>query len=215
MFQMKKPTENRPSKIGNAAIDNRKSAMVKYELALDVLRSFGEARLPVTGASMLPSIWPGDILEVRAQRPRADQPCHSDDRSDEESAFEDLKEQQIPLPRLRDRNDSGGGLAICPGEIVLFARQGRLVAHRVLRKIYQQEGLFLLTRGDRLRKPDPPVSPEELLGRVTAIVRGDRRIAPRLTLWSRAASWVFSHSDIATRLVLWVRGQVRDVKCEG
>jgi hypothetical protein len=37
----------------------------KRDLALEVLRLFGEARLPVTGASMLPNLWPGDVLIVK------------------------------------------------------------------------------------------------------------------------------------------------------
>ena len=40
---------------------------LKFDLAVEVLRSFGTAKLPVTGASMLPSFWPGDILEVHRQ----------------------------------------------------------------------------------------------------------------------------------------------------
>lgn len=37
---------------------------VKCELAREVLRSFGTLRLEVTGLSMLPSVWPGDILFI-------------------------------------------------------------------------------------------------------------------------------------------------------
>lgn len=37
----------------------------KRELAAQVVRQFGEVRLQVSGASMLPSIWPGDVLTVR------------------------------------------------------------------------------------------------------------------------------------------------------
>lgn len=37
----------------------------KCDLAADVIRQFGEVRLKVTGASMLPSVWPGDVLTVR------------------------------------------------------------------------------------------------------------------------------------------------------
>ncbi|MFZ0961732.1 MAG: S24/S26 family peptidase [Terriglobia bacterium] len=37
------------------------------ELAAEVLRSSGRLRLRATGASMLPAIWPGDILSVRSQ----------------------------------------------------------------------------------------------------------------------------------------------------
>jgi len=39
----------------------------KRDLAAEALRQFGEVRLKVTGTSMLPSVWPGDILTVRKQ----------------------------------------------------------------------------------------------------------------------------------------------------
>ena len=60
------------------------------ELAAEVLRSFGRLRLGATGASMLPAIWPGDILSVHSH-----------------NVAEAL-----------------------PGDIVLFGRPGKLVAHR-------------------------------------------------------------------------------------
>lgn len=47
------------------------AAAVKYELASEVLRSFGSLRFAATGWSMLPSVWPGETLAV--QRVRADQ----------------------------------------------------------------------------------------------------------------------------------------------
>jgi len=37
---------------------------VKRNLVADLARSFGRVRLRVNGTSMLPSIWPGDILTV-------------------------------------------------------------------------------------------------------------------------------------------------------
>ncbi|MGA2437090.1 MAG: S24/S26 family peptidase [Acidobacteriaceae bacterium] len=37
----------------------------KHDLAVEVVRRFGEVRLKVNGASMLPSVWPGDIVTVR------------------------------------------------------------------------------------------------------------------------------------------------------
>ena len=37
---------------------------VKRNLVADVARSFGQVRLQVTGCSMLPAVWPGDILTV-------------------------------------------------------------------------------------------------------------------------------------------------------
>jgi len=41
----------------------------KCQLAADVLRSFGVLRLGVTGCSMMPSIWSGDVLEIRREDP--------------------------------------------------------------------------------------------------------------------------------------------------
>jgi signal peptidase I len=35
------------------------------ELVAEVVRRFGGARLKVAGASMLPAIWPGDVITVR------------------------------------------------------------------------------------------------------------------------------------------------------
>jgi len=37
----------------------------KHRLVVELIRQFGEVRLKATGTSMLPSVWPGDILTVR------------------------------------------------------------------------------------------------------------------------------------------------------
>jgi len=138
------------------------NSTIQGQLFLEVLQSFGEARLAVTGTSMLSAIWPGDILDVQRRSPAQ----------------------------------------IAPGEVVLFAREGRFFAHRVLEKVCRRERTLLVTRGDRLQDPDPLVSGEELLGRVTAVMRGGRRLEPQLTPWDRAASWVLSRSELLTRMVV-------------
>jgi signal peptidase I len=38
------------------------------KLVADVARGFGQARLSVTGASMIPAIWPGDVISVRRRK---------------------------------------------------------------------------------------------------------------------------------------------------
>jgi hypothetical protein len=43
----------------------QRSSALGCELATDVVRSFGEVRLKVIGASMLPSVWPGDVVTVQ------------------------------------------------------------------------------------------------------------------------------------------------------
>jgi len=68
------------------------------------------------------------------------------------------------------------------GDIVLFAREGRLFAHRVVSSAGQHGGGRLVTRGDALRAPDPPVTPAELLGRVCLILRAGKWTAPRAGL---------------------------------
>lgn len=69
---------------------------------------------------------------------------------------------------------------VSKGEIVLWSREGRLFAHRVVACAGSLEKPLLITRGDRIRHNDPPVSPNQLLGRVTSIQsngieRGDQK----------------------------------------
>ena len=140
------------------------------ELAAEVLRSSGRLRLRATGASMLPAVWPGDILSVRSH---------------------DVVEA-------------------LPGDIVLFAREGRLVAHRVVERTLCEDRIQWVTRGDSVGGNDAPVSSHQLLGRVTAIERGSRQITPHQSVASRLASWILCRSDLAIRVLLrlwgWVLG---------
>ena len=123
---------------------------LKCELASQVLHAFGTLHLGVTGFSMLPSLWPGDILFIERR---------------------DMRE-------------------IAAGDIVLFARQGKLVAHRVLFKTAIGEDLHAVTRGDSLLSADCPVSPTELLGSVRQILRARKYVEPRADLgfWARVTS---------------------------
>ena len=70
---------------------------------------------------------------------------------------------------------------IFPGEVILFSQKGRLFVHRVVdRKVVAVAGgsgeSCLITRGDRLRHDDPPVSSPELLGRVVSIERDNQKV---------------------------------------
>ena len=137
---------------------------LKCELASDVMRSFGRLRLKVTGCSMLPVIWPGDILELERAK-----------RSD-----------------------------LTHGEIVLFSRDRRLIAHRVLRT----SGSVIVTRGDAMPYIDPVVAEDELLGRVACILRDGIRIRPSKTLSfsQRAVAGLVRSSDFAARVVVGIHG---------
>jgi len=93
---------------------------------------------------------------------------------------------------------------ISPGEIVLFARGGRLFAHRVLSTAGSSAQPCLITRGDRLPQNDPPVFASHLLGRVVSISRSRRQIVPRARLSKpqRVACRLLWSSDRATYLYL-------------
>ena len=158
------------SAISNAAAENR--ALVRCQLAADAVRVFGKLRLKVTGSSMLPTIWPGDVLEVRHQ----------------------------------------GVAEIQSGDVVLFQRQGQLVAHRVVHRLGRPGGNLLITRGDRQSAADPPMTKEEILGRVTEVLRGNHRKVPRLTFGCWVGAWILSRSDFLTRVLLHLSNRLPSIR---
>jgi hypothetical protein len=97
------------------------------------------------------------------------------------------------------------------GEIAVFTRRDRLFAHRVV-DLGQGANLHLVTCGDSLYERDLPVLSHELLGRVTSIIRGPRRIKPHTTLLSRLASSLFKESDFLTRCLLWLLCRTRSLR---
>jgi signal peptidase len=138
---------------------------VKCELAGEVLRSSGKLRLQVTGWSMLPAVWPGDLLVI-------------------------------------DRAESKD---VAKGDIVLFGRDRRLFAHRVVSTGLGDSGI--LTRGDAMPAPDPIVREGELLGKVSFVVRNGRCLAPRRPrLSERAIAALVRSSSLAARVVVGVHG---------
>jgi signal peptidase I len=87
---------------------------------------------------------------------------------------------------------------IQPGKIVLYKREGGLVAHRVVAR----DGESLLTRGDSVSKADAPVQAEEIVGEIVAIIRRGQRVALELTLGRRMVAWVLRRSNFSTRALL-------------
>ena len=113
---------------------------------------------------------------------------------------------------------------ISAGDVVLVSKSGRLFVHRVVGRRAvgpaqnASDGAPLITRGDRLAHNDPQVSPDELLGRVISLERGDRQIE----LQQRESSGPFARllraSDRATYLYVrlvagWRSLFFRGVKC--
>lgn len=128
------------------------------ELVLDVACTSGEVSLKLTGTSMLPAVWPGDVVTV----------------------------QRCNLAELQ------------PRQIVLFRREGGLVAHRVV-SVAQDH---VITQGDSLPSRDLPVSPLEIVGQVIGISRNGRSVPVGFSLWQRNAAFFLRRSDFCLRLLL-------------
>lgn len=128
------------------------------ELVVELARRFGEVQLRVTGASMLPSVRPGDVLSVR------------------HCVISDLQ----------------------PGQILLYRRHGKLVAHRVIR-IHSDS---VTTRGDSVYNDDLPIEESDIVGQVFSVLRRGRPVSDQPSLLHRAASYILRRSDFCTRLAM-------------
>jgi signal peptidase I len=97
---------------------------------------------------------------------------------------------------------------VSEGDIVLFGRDRRLFAHRVVPATNDAQDRGILTRGDAMPQPDAPVSANELLGRVTHIERNGKCIEPSKSLRfsERAVAALVRRSDVAARVVVGVHG---------
>ena len=128
------------------------------ELITAVAHTSGEVSLKLTGTSMLPAVWPGDVVTV----------------------------QRCNLAELQ------------PRQIVLFRREGGLVAHRVV-SVAQDH---VITQGDSLPSRDLPVTLIEIVGQVTGISRNGRSVPVGLSFWQHSAAFFLRRSDFCLRLLL-------------
>jgi signal peptidase I len=96
--------------------------------------------------------------------------------------------------------------AICPGDevliqscdsnecgvddVVAFRREGRIFVHRIIKS---EEGR-MVTQGDAVAIPDAPVTADEFLGKVTAVVRDGANVNTAPSLVQRAAAAIFRRS---------------------
>ncbi len=62
------------------------------------------------------------------------------------------------------------------GDVVLVGREGKFCAHRIIAAAGDRDNPQWITQGDALPKPDRPVAGNELLGRVTYLIREGKLI---------------------------------------
>ena len=96
---------------------------------------------------------------------------------------------------------------VSEGDIVLFVRDRRFFVHRVVTK-GQTCDAAILTCGDAMPAPDPPVPPSDLLGKVSFILRNGECIEPARNprFSERAVSALVRRSTFATRVLVSVHG---------
>jgi signal peptidase I len=89
-----------------------------------------------------------------------------------------------------------GSEGVRRGDVIVFWRAGRLIAHRVLSIFDSCPGLAVVTKGDNAPWRDQPLEASEIVGRVLAIERDDKRVDLDTPTW-RVLSWLIAASTLA------------------
>lgn len=92
------------------------------------------------------------------------------------------------------------------GDVVLVGREGGLCAHRVVGAAGEPASSQWITQGDALPVPDRPVAANELLGRVTHLIRAGNLIAVRAELSgiNKVVAKVVRRSGSAARALVYL-----------
>jgi hypothetical protein len=92
------------------------------------------------------------------------------------------------------------------GDVALIGRGAKLCAHRVVSATGPSENRRWITQGDALPVADPPASPEQMLGRVTHLVRAGKSIPvkPQLGGVDRLIAIVVRRSFTAARAFVYL-----------
>lgn len=103
---------------------------------------------------------------------------------------------------------------VSEGDIVLFRRERRLFAHRVIVATDNAGEREFVTRGDGMPQSDPSGDKSELLGKVAFILRNGRVIKPgtNLSIGQRAVAAVVQRSDSAARVIVGLYGMRQSSK---
>ncbi len=158
------------------------------ELAGEIVRTFGRVRVRVTGTSMIPAVWPGDVLVVER---RAVEKIQRGEIAVAERAGRLVAHRVVstpassaPKPTATNAGRPSVALGFSPASSAVIAP--------------------LLTRGDSQLAPDEPLHPEELLGTVVLIERGRAARQPRraLNFAAKLVAGMAQRSTTATRVLV-------------
>jgi hypothetical protein len=98
------------------------------------------------------------------------------------------------------------------GEVVLVGRDRRLCAHRVVSRVEGSGNPHWITQGDAMSVPDRPVSENELLGRVTSVIRAGRFIAlpAEMNVAAKLIAKIVRRSVPAARALVYLHGIIQN-----
>jgi hypothetical protein len=107
------------------------------------------------------------------------------------------------------------------GDLVLVGREGKLCAHRVVGTAGHPENPQWITQGDALPVPDRPVAENELLGRITYLIRAGKLIAvpTKLDVIDTLIAKIVRRSRLAACALVYLHRMVQTpqepVPCQG
>jgi len=88
----------------------------------------------------------------------------------------------FPLIRTGDRIIIKPVRSPAPGDVIVFKKNDELVCHR-LKRIFVKNGIsFLQTKGDNQFKPDEPITPSDILGKIVEIDRSNVTFGRKMLL---------------------------------
>ena len=101
------------------------------------------------------------------------------------------------------------------GNILVFLRSKRLVAHRLISAAESVEKSTFIAQGDALPSADYPGSPSKVLGIVTRIIRRGKNISPssRLKSYQRLVGILAWRSNVIARILIRVQSIYSMARC--
>jgi hypothetical protein len=112
------------------------------------------------------------------------------------------------LPLLREGDQvlvAHGHAGVRRGDVVVFRREGQMVAHRVLRVVDGETGPTFVTKGDNAPDLDPPLGADEIVGRVLAIRRGEWQMSLNTPAWRVLGLLIAVATLVWRKLYGWTR----------
>ena len=133
----------------------------KCSLAAELLGCFGELRLRATGTSMLPALWPGDLITIRVEEfdrvSRGDMILYArDNRFFIHRVIKtQIKSDSCILITRGDALSENDPPVCVPeflGKVACIHRFGRQVSMRQSRSVWSQAFAAILSRSDLVRR---------------------------------------------------------------